>query len=121
MRGLFAMVLAAPLMIAVPALADGPLATAAGAQAAAPQPQTPAPPLQSAYPGGPGGAPVGMGPCGPEKVKPDGTLEAAPHGEVEAGAGTRGYRHLAGAFCQPLKDGGSVSVGVSADQWGGRR
>lgn len=122
MHRLRALALAAPLLFAAPAFADGPVATAAGPQAAAPQPRDPAPPLESAWPGDPLGAPVAMGPCGPEKVKPDGTLETRPHGEVEAGVGTAGYRHLAGEVCQPLKDGGAVDIGISADRWSwGRR
>jgi len=108
------------VLSAAPALADGPLATAAGPQTPAPQPQAAAPPLASSAPDGPGGPPVAMGPCGPEKVKSDGSLETQPHGEVEAGVGTAGYRHLGGAVCQPLKDGGAVNISVSADQWGGR-
>jgi len=103
-----------------PALADAPVATAGPAQAPPPEPQASAPPLSAAPANAPPGSPVAMGPCGPEKVKPDGTLETRPHGEIEAGAGTAGYRHIAGAVCQPLKDGGSVNVGVSYDQWGWR-
>jgi hypothetical protein len=113
---------AGALLVAAPAFAEGPIATATGPQIPPPQPQAAAPPLAAAPNGLPPGAPQAMGPCGPEKVKPDGTLETKPHGEMEAGVGTAGYRHLGGEVCQPLKNGGSVQVGVSADQWGwGRR
>jgi hypothetical protein len=63
-----------------------------------------------------------MGPCGPERVKPDGKLDTAPHGEIEAGIGTHGYRHLAGTVCQPLGQNGAVQVsaGVSQAQYGRR-
>jgi len=60
--------------------------------------------------------PVAMGPCGPEKVKPDGKLETAPHGEVEAGVGTGGYRHVAGMVCQPIGQNGAVEAGGSYSQ-----
>ncbi|HEX3919804.1 MAG TPA: hypothetical protein VHW60_20890 [Caulobacteraceae bacterium] len=108
-----------------PAWADGPMATSSAAQITAPQPSTPAAALP---PGGPEGvddeAAMGMGPCGPEKVKPNGQLAHAPHGEVEAGVGTNGYRHIAGVVCQPIGDNGAVQVGVSetqGDGWRGRR
>jgi hypothetical protein len=57
-----------------------------------------------------------MGPCGPEKVKPDGRLETKPHGEIEAGVGTGGYRHVAGAVCQPIGQNGAVAVSVDETQ-----
>ncbi|HUO13043.1 MAG TPA: hypothetical protein VMU37_09855, partial [Caulobacteraceae bacterium] len=76
-----------------PALADAPIATANGA--AAPAPASPPPPLPSVV-SGTADQPIGIGPCGPERVKPDGSLATTPHGTVEAGIGTNGYRHLAG-------------------------
>jgi hypothetical protein len=63
--------------------------------------------------------PIAMGPCGPEKVMPDGRLETAPHGEVEAGVGSNGYRSLAGAVCQPIGQDGAVAVSISETQGGG--
>ena len=104
------------------AMAQAPLSTAP--VAAAPQPAITQPgPLSLDGPATAQGAPVAMGPCGPEKVKPDGRLETAPHGEVEAGVGTGGYRHIAGAVCQPIGQEGFVAVGVSDTQFqpGGRR
>jgi hypothetical protein len=105
---------------ASPALADAPVATAGAAQAPPPEPQAAAPPLAAAPANAPAGPPVAMGPCGPKQVKPDGTLETKPHGEIDAGAGTAGYRHIAGEVCQPLKNGGAVDLGVSYDQFGWR-
>jgi hypothetical protein len=116
----FAIALIVAAGVASPAIADAPVATAGAAQLPPPEPQAAAPPLSADSANAPAGPPVAMGPCGPEKVKPDGSLETKPHGEVEAGVGTAGYRHVAGEVCQPLKDGGAVNVGVSYDQWGGR-
>jgi hypothetical protein len=107
---------AAALFLAGPALADGPIATSPADGSAAPQPATAPPPLPlsgSAYADGPQ---VAMGPCGPEKVRPDGKLETAPHGEVEVGAGTSGYRHIGGAVCQPIGQDAAVAVSASATQ-----
>ena len=109
-------VLAAALsMAAVTAWADGPVSTASSADQAPPQPQTSAPPLPDH---GDGAAPprVGMGPCGPERVKSDGKLDTAPHGEIEAGVGTHGYRHLAGTICQPVGQNSAVQVSASMSQ-----
>jgi hypothetical protein len=104
------------LLLVGPALADGPIATAPASGPAAPQPTTPAPPLRP-----PQAAPVedpamAMGPCGPEKIKPDGSLDTAPHGEVEAGVGTNGYRQFAGAICQPIGQNGAVAISASQTQ-----
>jgi len=110
-------VTAAFFLFAGPALADGPIATAGGSGPEAPEPTAPQPPLPSA-----GSAPamqqqpVAMGPCGPEKVKADGQLETAPHGEVEAGIGTGGYRHLAGTVCQPIGQNGAVVMSAGYSQ-----
>jgi hypothetical protein len=62
---------------------------------------------------------MAMGPCGPEKVRPDGRLDTAAHGEVEAGVGTHGYRHLAGAVCQPIGQNAAVALSVSETQGDG--
>lgn len=121
--------LAVVLCLASPAVAQGPMATTPNAGPAAPQPTAPSPPL-SAFEGPTedaptvNGQPVAMGPCGPEKVKPDGALETKPHGEVEAGGGADGYRRIAGVVCQPIGQTGAVTVGVSQTQGGrgyGRR
>jgi hypothetical protein len=112
------------VLAGAPAWADGPMATSNAAQTAVPQPDAPAAALP---PGGPEGADdpaIAMGPCGPEKVKPDGQLAHAPHGEVEAGVGTNGYRHIGGTVCQPVGDNGAVQVSVGESQsngWRGRR
>ena len=110
---------AALCLAAGAAWADGPVTTSSSAAQAPPQPQGPPPPLagvtDSAAPQG-----VAMGPCGPERVKPDGKLDTAPHGVVEAGIGTHGYRHLAGAVCQPIGQNGAIAVSASQSQWGRR-
>jgi hypothetical protein len=64
---------------------------------------------------------VRMGPCGPEKVTDDGKMGTKAHGFVEAGVGTRGYRHLAAGVCKPLANGGAIAVSVSQSQLEGRR
>ena len=105
------------------ALADGPIATA-GAGPAAPQPTTPPPPLSSGDDAAHQGPLMAMGPCGPEKVKADGSLATTPHGEIEVGAGTHGYREIAGSVCQPIGQDGAValSIGQAQGNWGyGRR
>jgi len=105
---------AALLFLAGPALADGPVTTAGGSDTSAPPQQSTAPaPLPTGDAQVPEGPQMAMGPCGPEKVKPGGTLETKPHGEVEAGVGTSGYRHVAGVVCQPIGQNGAVTVGVS--------
>ena len=111
-----ALAAAVVFLFATPALAEEPIATAAAAGPSAPQPNAPPPPLPAA--GAPAALeqPVAMGPCGPEKVKPDGRLETAPHGEVEAAIGTNGLRHVAGVVCQPIGQDSAVTVGVSDTQ-----
>jgi hypothetical protein len=79
----------------------------------------PVPPLQAdAMNGGP---PVVIGPCGPEAVTDDGKMETRPHGYVEAGVGTGGYRHIAAGVCKPLANGGAIAISVSESQAQGRR
>jgi hypothetical protein len=111
----------AVLLLSGPALAEDPIATAAEHPAA---PQPPAPESTTPVPLPPADAaqpvraqPVALGPCGPEKVKPDGTLETKPHGEVEVGVGTGGYRHASAVVCQPIGQNGAVTVGVSDTQF----
>ena len=53
---------------------------------------------------------MAMGPCGPEKIKPNGSLDTAPHGEVEGSVGTSGYRQVGGAVCQPIGQDGFVAA-----------
>jgi hypothetical protein len=117
---LFLVAVAVSLAAAV-AWADGPVATVSNAQQSPPQPQGSPPPLAGVADSA-ASARVAMGPCGPEQVKPDGKLDTAPHGEVEAGVGTHGYRHLAGTVCQPIGQNAAVEVsaGMSQAQWGRR-
>ena len=112
----FALPASALLLLAGPALADGPVTTASPAGSAAPQPTAAPPPLPLSDAETEHGPPVAMGPCGPEKVKPDGRLETAPHGEVDVSAGTRGYHQFAGAVCQPIGQDGFVAVGANQTQ-----
>jgi hypothetical protein len=114
---------AVALFLAGPALADGPITTAPAAGPASPQPTAPSPELPRPGEAPPQGPQMAMGPCGPEKVKPDGSLEKAPHGEVEAGLGTGGYREIGGSVCQPLgKDGFvAISAGQTQGDYGYRR
>jgi hypothetical protein len=104
------------LLLHGPALADGPIATAATVGPSAPQPDAPAPPLPPSRPGDPADAPMVMGPCGPEKVSADGHVSTAPHGEVEAGIGTHGYRQVAGVVCQPIGENGAVTISAGQTQ-----
>ena len=109
-------VIAAALSLAAAAAwADGPVSTTSSADQNPPQPQAAAPPLAD-HGDGSATQRVAMGPCGPERVKADGKLDTAPHGEVEAGIGTRGYRHLAGTVCQPIGQNGAVQVSASTSQ-----
>ena len=110
---------AVALILAGPALAEGPMTTAPVAGPGAPQPTAPSPPLPTDEAGAVAdqGPQMAMGPCGPEKVKADGTLETKPHGEVEVGVGTGGYRHAAGYVCQPIGQNAAIAVGVSQTQY----
>jgi len=107
------------LLCAAPAWADGPIATTSSAQASAPQPRAAPPPLPSTQGAAGGAQPVAMGPCGPEKVKPNGELETAPHGEVYGGVGNHGYREIGGTICQPIGQNGAVSVSIDSTQGNG--
>jgi hypothetical protein len=108
---------AAAVVFAGPALAQGPITTAPAAGPSAPQPTAAPPPLRAAGEAHAEEPQVAMGPCGPEKVKADGKLETKPHGEVEAGIGTGGYRHVAGVVCQPIGQNSALTVGVSDTQF----
>jgi hypothetical protein len=53
----------------------------------------------------------------------DGKTDRAPHGEVWAGAGSRGYREAGGVVCVPLSDKTRVTIAVDTGQidgWRGR-
>ena len=104
------------LSLAGPALADEPIATAPTTGPAAPQPSAALPPLAPPKPDQDLRPPLAMGPCGPEKVKADGSLETAPHGEVSVGAGSRGYREIGGAACQPIGQNGAVAISIDEAQ-----
>ncbi|MGZ3376269.1 MAG: hypothetical protein ACXU8S_06700 [Phenylobacterium sp.] len=47
-------------------------------------------------------------------AKPD----SKPHGEVWAGAGTRGYREAGGVVTQPLGSCGTLTLGIAHTQFG---
>ena len=120
---LAAMLLLAASSVQVgPAWADGPVSTTSQAQVNAPQPSDAAPPLPAEVAGMThDGQPMAMGPCGPEKVKPDGKLDTAPHGEVYGGVGTHGYREVGADVCVPIGDNAALNIAVDSTQWGGRR
>jgi len=103
------------------ALAGEAISTASASQA--PQPAAaPVAPLDNVTTDaadGPGA--VQMGPCGPQTIGANGAPDLRPHGYVEAGVGTQGYRHIAAGVCKPLANGGAVAVSVSDSQWQGRR
>ena len=110
-----AFVILALVLVPAGAFADETVATAPARQslpAAAPvAPLT----AEDADDAGDGSAVV-MGPCGPEGVAADGSVATKAHGFAEAGVGTQGYRHIAGGFCKPFKNGGAISVSVSQTQ-----
>ncbi|WP_141653088.1 hypothetical protein [Phenylobacterium immobile] len=56
---------------------------------------------------------MAMGLCGPQVVRDDGTLETKPHGVVEVGVGTGGYRSVGASVCQPIGQNAAVAVSVS--------
>jgi hypothetical protein len=112
------------------ALAEDPIATAPVGGAGAPPTaaaSTDASGSTSALSIPPEPQPMAMGMCGPQKVKDDGTLETAPHGAVEVGVGTGGYRHVGATVCQPIGQNGALAVSISdtkgdfGSRWGGRR
>ena len=67
-----------------------------------------------------------IGPCGvvhqPGQPR-DAKADQAPHGQIEVGVGTGGYRHIGGVVCKPIGENGSVTVAVDHTEWngGGRR
>jgi hypothetical protein len=63
------------------------------------------------------------GPCGGPAKTESGKTDTTPHGEVWAGAGTRGYRDAGGVVCLPLSAKTSITIAVDAGQidgWRGR-
>jgi len=110
--------LTALLLAPAVALAGEVIATAPPTQS--PPAAAPVSPLQEADAAS-GGSRVNMGPCGPEAVTDDGQTETKPHGFVEAGVGTGGYRHIAAGVCKPLANGGAIAVSVSQSQIHGRQ
>ncbi len=60
------------------------------------------------------------GPCGGPAKTEDGKTDHTPHGEVYAGAGTRGYREAGGVVCVPVGDNAAVTIAVDAGQINGR-
>ncbi|HZK99512.1 MAG TPA: hypothetical protein VFC47_06400 [Caulobacteraceae bacterium] len=63
-----------------------------------------------------------IGPCGSTgpNARGDGPDHKA-HGEVTAGAGTRGYREAGAVVCQPIGDDAAVTIAIDAGRIGGRR
>ena len=114
---------AAASLIAIPALADtadAPIATGGTVPAVAPS-TTSAPPLTAhdQVDEDDGGQQIVMGACGPTHATPDGKPDTAAHGEVEAGIGTGGYRHLAGTVCKPIGTDGAVSLSIGTTSFNG--
>ena len=102
------------------AFADEAISTAPANQS--PPPAAAVSPLQEAEAGAPDGRPgVRLGPCGPEAVAADGKTETKPHGYIEGGVGTHGYRHIGAGVCKPLANGGAIAVSVSQSQVQDRR
>jgi hypothetical protein len=101
------------------ALADDVISTAPGTQSL--PAAAPVTPLRVTDSDRSNGSRVQVGPCGPEAVDDNGKAGTNPHGFVEAGVGTSGYRHIAAGVCKPLANGGAVSVSVGETQGQGRR
>jgi hypothetical protein len=51
-----------------------------------------------------------------QKVEPD----YSPHGEIDAGVGSRGYRSVHAAVCQPIGEHSFVAVDVGTGSYGRR-
>jgi hypothetical protein len=101
-------------------LADEAIPTAPTNQS--PPTAAPVSPLQEAEAGAPdGGSGVRPGPCGPEAATADGKTATKPHGYVEGGVGSNGYRHIGAGLCKPLANGGAIAVSVGESQAQGRR
>jgi hypothetical protein len=112
---------AVALVLTGPALAQAPVATAPAAGAPAPQPTAATPPLSTEEDAPAEGPQMAMGPCGPEKVLPNGKLDTAAHGQAEVGVGTGGYRHIGAAVCQPIGQNAAVAVSISQTEGRYRR
>jgi hypothetical protein len=113
-----------PAMIALAltpgwALADEAIATAPARQSL--PAAAPVSPLQDFDTAPDDGTSSRLGPCGPQTVSADGKADTKPHGYVEAGVGTGGYRHIAAGVCKPLANGGAIAVSVGQTQFQGRR
>jgi len=102
------------------AFADEAISTAPANQS--PPPAAAVAPLREVESGDVDGRPrVRLGPCGPEAVAADGKTGTTPHGYVEGGIGTNGYRHIGAGVCKPLANGGAIAVSVSQSQVQDRR
>jgi hypothetical protein len=113
--------IAIALLIAAPAAASEPLATAGRTEGAptgfGPDEVNLIPPLGAyrALPPGPDDASPNLPPnagCNP-------AADRKPHGEVWAGVGTHGYRDVGTAMTAPLGKCGSVSIMVDRTEGGG--
>lgn len=108
------------LALAGSARADEAIPTAAGgvgAPASAPPPSD----LEQPSPFAADDEIERIGPCG--DIRPaSAPADRKPHGQVEVGVGTGGYRHVAAAVCKPIGENGAVAVAIDYTKWdGGRR
>jgi hypothetical protein len=105
------------LIVAGPALADPPIATARGDAPA----QAPAdtPPLDAQGQTADDAPQARLGPCGPQTIGADGKPDTRARGEVDVGVGTHGYRRVALHACKPIGDAGAVAISISQTQAGG--
>lgn len=62
-----------------------------------------------------------VGPCGAVAKTAGGKPDRAPHGDIHAGVGTRGYREIGGVVCTPIGDKGAMVIAVDAATIDGRR
>ncbi|HEY3800753.1 MAG TPA: hypothetical protein VGL58_20555 [Caulobacteraceae bacterium] len=118
----FAVALAASLALAVPAFADGPIATADPGATPPASTDTPAPLPDHNGASMPVPASEVMGPCGPEKIGADGKPQKTAHGEIDAGVDSRGGHMVSGTVCKPVGDNGGyveVSAGTASADNGG--
>ena len=100
------------LVVGAAALAQEAIPTAGGANPNS-APKTTAAPADLGAPEQFADGPEGprMGPCGPVETA-DGKPDRSPHGYVDVGVGTNGYRHIGGAVCKPLGENGAIAIAV---------
>lgn len=108
-----AAVLLAPAAFVPSTFAQEAMSTAPTAGPVAPPAETSVSPVSTLDNAPPELQRMAMGMCGPQVVKDDGTLETKPHGVVEVGVGTGGYRSVGASVCQPIGQNAAVAVSVS--------